>query len=66
MNTRQVFLAIKASAHFAHHDGVIATLGHIFFTSPNQLDRCAWHLLGDIDHLGGVVLESTATTKATA
>ena len=64
MNTRKVLLTVKGAAHFAHHDGVITTLGHILFTGPNQLNGCAGHLLGDIHNLSGVVLERTTTTKA--
>ena len=64
MHTGQILVGIKGACELTHHDGVVTTLCHIFFTGPDQFDRYTRHLLGDVDRLRGVVLEGTTTSKA--
>ena len=64
MHACQILVGVKGACELTHHDGVVTTLCHIFFTGPDQFDRYTRHLLGDVDRLRGVVLEGTTTSKA--
>ena len=58
-------LRVQSGRHLALARGVEATLQHVFFSRPYQLDGRAWHFLGQCNRLAHVVGHA-APAKAAA
>ena len=50
-----VAVGVDAGGHAALRDRVILAMRHVLFAGPDQLDRNARHLLGDLHHLRHIV-----------
>ena len=66
VQTGEVVVLVERAHQLALHDRVIPALDHVLLTRPEQLHRCARHLLGDVDRLMHVVLERAAPAEAAA
>ena len=66
MQAGQVVVGVEAADQLALHDRVVAALQHVLLARPEQLDRRAGHLLGDVHRLRDVVLERAAPAEAAA
>src|SRR6266404_4017452 len=55
MQRRQIIVGIERRGHLALRDRMIASAQHVLLARPQQLDRRARHLLGDIDGLPDIV-----------
>ena len=50
-----VVVLVERRGELAHRDRMVGALGHVLFARPQQLDRHAGHLLGDLHRLRDVV-----------
>ena len=66
LQANDVAFVIQASGHLALRDWVKGAVQHVFFTTPDHLDRGAGNLLGNLYRLPNVVVKRTTAAKATA
>ena len=62
----EVVVLVEGADQLALHDRVIPALRHVLLARPQQLDRRAGHLLGDLHRLMDVVLGRAAPAEAAA
>ena len=62
----EIALRIERARQLALRDRMITAMRHVLFARPDQLDRCAGHLLGDQHRLRHVVMRRCAPAEAAA
>ena len=65
MKSRQIALVVKARRHFGHRNRTKEVVHHVFFATPDHLDRNIWVQLGDRNGLMHKILYAASTAKAT-